>query len=108
MDKLLKSLYDNYYKPLPQFELKQEIEDCHQKLIELLSKPERKLVLQIIDAQDEVSEKLALDSFITGFRLAWQLTNELNYYQTQHPFLTRDFVRPDAVSLSEDKKQSKP
>ena len=45
MDKLLKSLYDNYYKPLPHAELKQEIEDCRQKLIEVLSKQERKLVL---------------------------------------------------------------
>ena len=108
MDKLLKSLYDNYYKPLPLAELKQEIEDCRQKLIEVLSKQERKLVLQIIDAQDEVSEELALDSFTAGFRLAWQLANELNYYQRMHPILTRDSVRPGAISLSEDKEQPKP
>ena len=108
MDKLLKSLYDNYYTPLPQTELKQEIEGCHQKLIEVLGKSERKLVLQIIDAQDEVSEELALDSFTAGFQLAWQLANELNYYQMLHPILTRDSVRLDAISLSEDMEQSKP
>ena len=108
MDKLLKSLYHSYYKPLPQIKLKQEIEDCHQKLIEILDKPERKLVLQIIDAQCEIAELLSLDSFTAGFQLAWQLANELNYYQTMHPILTRDSVRPDAISLSEDKEQPKP
>lgn len=103
MDKLLKSLYDNYCSLLPKTELNQEVEDCHQKLIELLGKPERKLVLQIIDTQNEIAEQLSLNSFIAGFHLAWQLCNELNYYQTRHPIMTRDFVRPGAVSLSEDK-----
>ena len=108
MDKLLKSLYDNYYKPLPLAELKQEIEDCRQKLIEVLSKQERKLVLQIIDSQDEIAELLSIDSFIAGFSLACRLSNELNHHQTMHPMLTRDSVRPGAISLSEDKEQPKP
>ena len=107
MDKLLKSLYDNYYTPLAQPELDQEIEECHQKLIEVLGKPERKLVLQIIDAQDEIAELLSIDSFIAGFSLACRLSDELNHHQTLHPILTRDSVRPDAISLSEDKEQPK-
>lgn len=108
MDKLLKSLYDNYYTPLAHPVLDQEIEECHQNLIEVLGKPERKLVLQIIDTQDEIAELLSIDSFIAGFSLACRLANELNHHQRLHPILTRDFVRPDAVSLSEDKEQSKP
>ncbi len=43
MNELLKSLYDNFYEPLPETELKKEIEDCHQQLIEALDKPERRL-----------------------------------------------------------------
>ena len=52
MNELLKALYDNFYEPLPETELKKEIEDCHQQLVEALDKPERRLVLQIIDDKD--------------------------------------------------------
>jgi len=81
MNELLKALYDNFYEPLPETELKKEIEDCHQKLIEALDKPERRLVLQIIDDKDQIAENRAIDSFIAGFRLAWQLANEIANYQ---------------------------
>ena len=76
MNELLKALYDNFYEPLPEAELKKEIEDCHQKLIEALDKPERRLVLQIIDNKDQIAENRSIDSFIAGFSLAWQLGNE--------------------------------
>ena len=80
MNELLKALYDNFYEPLPETELKREIEDCHQQLIEALDKPERRLVLQIIDDKDQIAENRSIDSFIAGFRLAWQLQNEMFYY----------------------------
>jgi len=81
MNKLLKALYDDFYEPLPETELKKEIEDCHQKLIDALDKPERRLVLQIIDDKDQIAEDRSIDSFIAGFRLAWNLHNELNSYR---------------------------
>ena len=84
MNELLKALYDNFYKPLPKTELKKEIEDCHQALIAALDKPERRLVLQIIDAKDQIAEDRSIDSFIAGFRLAWTLGNELNMYEQTH------------------------
>ena len=77
MNELLKALYDNFYEPLPETELKKEIEDCHQQLIAALEKPERRLVLQIIDNKDQIAENRSIDSFIAGFRLAWQLSIEL-------------------------------
>ena len=80
MNELLKALYDNFYEPLPEAELKKEIDDCHQKLIEALDKPERRLVLQIIDNKDQIAENRSIDSFIAGFSLAWQLGNELQTY----------------------------
>ena len=49
MNETLKSLYDRFYTPLPMVEYEQEVEACHHQLIERLEKPERKLVLQIID-----------------------------------------------------------
>ena len=96
MNELLKELYDNFYEKLPQRQLKAEIEHCHQELIEKLEKPERKLVLQIIDCKDQIAEDLSIDSFICGFRLAWRLGEELNMYDEGRP--TRPvWVEEDAL-----------
>ena len=62
------------------------------ELIERLEKPERKLVLQIIDCKDQIAEDLSIDSFIAGFRLAMRLSQELNIYEKEHPLSTSDFV----------------
>ena len=83
MNERLKELYDNFYEKLPAPQLKAEIERCHQELIEKLDKPERRLVLQIIDCKDQIAEDLSIDSFISGFALAWSLSNELNNYKTE-------------------------
>lgn len=71
--KLLKELYDHFYTPPAQTEQKQEIENCHRALIEVLEKPERKLVLRNIDGKDQIAEDLSIDSFISGFELAWRI-----------------------------------
>lgn len=92
MNEVLKALYDSFYEKLPATQFKAEIERCHQELIEKLNKPERKLVLQIIDCKDQIAEDLSIDSFIAGFRLAWKLSQELNMYEKGHPVSTSDFV----------------
>ena len=92
MNELMKALYDSFYERIPATQLKDEIERCHQELIEKLDRPERKLVLQIIDCKDQIAEDLSIDSFIAGFRLAWKLSQELNMYEQEHPVSTRDFV----------------
>lgn len=66
-------------------EAEQEIEACHHQLIERLEKPERKLVLRIIDTQNLIAEERSIDSFLCGFKLAWELSNELNHYESGHP-----------------------
>ena len=81
--KLLKELYDSFYERPAATQLKTEIERCHQERIEKLDKPERRLVLQIIDCKDQIAEDLSIDSFISGFTLAWSLSNELNNYKTE-------------------------
>ena len=92
MNELLKALYDSFYEKLPATQLKAEIERCHQELIDKLDKPERKLVLQIIDCKDQIAENLSIDSFIAGFRLAMRLSQELNIYEKGHHLSTSDFV----------------
>ena len=92
MNDTLKQLYNRFYTPLPMVEAEQEIEFCHKQLIERLGKPERKLVLQIIDCKDQIAEELSIDSFSAGFRLAMRLSQELNIYEKGHPASTSDFV----------------
>ena len=62
-----------------------EIDDCYRQLIDRLEKPERKLVLRIIDTQNLIAEERSIDSFLCGFKLAWELSNELNHYESGHP-----------------------
>ena len=81
--KLIKELYGCFYTPPELSAPRQEIEDYHKALIEVLEKPERRLVLQIIDAKDRIVEDTSIDSFIFGFELAWQLSIELNNYNNE-------------------------
>lgn len=67
MNELLKTIYDCLYTRADSPELVSEIEDCHRQLIGRLDKPERKLVLHIIDNKDRIAEELSIDSFICGF-----------------------------------------
>ena len=88
-NELLKGLYDCFYTPPELFEQENEVEECHKALIAALEKPERKLVLRIIDAQDYITEQTSLDSFIAGFELAWRLSMELYNDENERSFSCR-------------------
>ena len=88
-NELLKGLYDCFYT-LPELsEQENEVEECHKALIEALAKPERKLVLRIIDAQNLIIEQTSLDSFTAGFELAWRLSIELQNEGNERSFTCR-------------------
>lgn len=94
MDDALKQLYDRFYTPLPMVEAEQEIEACHKQLIKRLEKPERKLVLRIIDNQGLIAEERSMDSFYYGFKLALELAYELNHFETdRYPFPAEEAER---------------
>ena len=80
IENVLKTLYWNLYTPCTNEEAEQELDDCHKQLINVLGKPERKLVLRIIDGKDRLADEIGLDSFIFGFKLATQLAHELKKY----------------------------
>ena len=88
--KLLRMLYDCFYIRPEFVEQEEEVRECHKALIEVLAKPERKLVLRIIDAQDYIKAETSLDSFIAGFELAWKLSNELYHDDNEQAA----FVKP--------------
>ena len=79
MNKTLTALYESFYTP-PQADTREEIKAIHKQLILKLDKPERRLVLRLIDAKDRLAEETSMDSFVFGFRLAWRLANELSSY----------------------------
>lgn len=97
----LKDLYDCFYTPPVFWEQKQEVEECHQALTKVLEKPERRLVLRIIDAQSLMAEERSIDSFVSGFELAWQLSMELNQYENERSVSRRKAKRLGALSVSE-------
>lgn len=76
MNKTLTALYDSFYTPPQSADTSTEIGAIHRQLIPKLDKPERRLVLRLIDAKDHLAEEMSMDSFVCGFRLA----NELNSY----------------------------
>ena len=84
MNELLKTLYWNLYAPCENRETEQELDDCHKQLIDILGKPERKLVLRIIDGKDRLADEIGLDSFIFGFKLATEIAYELK--RNDRPF----------------------
>lgn len=100
MNETLKSLYDRFYIPLPLAEYEQEVEACHHQLIERLEKPERKLVLRIIDTQNHITEERSLDSFLCGFKLEWELTNELHHFEENRHLSSAEGTETDACSVS--------
>ena len=100
MNDTLKLLYERFYTPLPLVDYEQEVETCHRQLIERLEKPERKLVLQIIDTQNHIIEERSLDSFLCGVRLAWELANELDHYEENRHLSSAEEAETGACSIS--------
>ena len=96
MNDTLKLLYDRFYIALPMAEAEQEIEICHRELIERLEKPERKLILRIMDAQGLIAEERSVDSFLCGFKLAWELTYELNHFEMDRHLSPEEKAEMDA------------
>ena len=100
MNELLKALYDCFYNAPEFLAQKQEVEECHQTLINVLDKPERRLVLQIIDAKDRIVEETSIDSFISGFELAWRLSAELNQCEKERSISRCTAKRLGVLSMS--------
>lgn len=82
MQTILNELFDQYNRFVPDGEFLQEVENAHQQLRQRLEKPERKLVLRIIDNKDLIAGARARESFTCGFWLAWRLLSQLHNYDS--------------------------
>ena len=57
--------------------LDRKIERTYRQLTRLLDEPERKLLLKMADLEDALREEACLNSFISGYRLAQGIQQEL-------------------------------
>lgn len=105
-DKILKELYDCFYTEPDMSVQKQVVEENHKALVEILEKPQRRQVLNIIDAKDRVCEVMSIDSFIAGFELAWQISVELSQQETRRAALYKTVQERRAYLMLKKKEEA--
>ena len=76
-------LHRKFWKELPKPEVERQYDEAFQELMRRLEKPERKLVLRLLDTRGLLAENAAFDSFACGLRLALGLTTELQHYEEE-------------------------
>lgn len=79
MYEYLRALMDRFPPAAKSQVLVQEIEAHRQALAGRLDKQRRKELLRLIDAQSALQDRVALDYFIAGFRLAKGIELELQH-----------------------------
>ena len=74
----MRALQDRFDALPPEdHETKEEADALFRGLCSELGRPERKQLIRLVDIQDARIEKTALNSFISGFKLAWGISREL-------------------------------
>ena len=79
----MQALQEKFFSDDVYAEQRQEIETMRCKLSHTLDKQQRKQLLQLVDAESQLRDDIALASFIAGFRLACGIGSELgknNWY----------------------------
>ena len=91
MNDYMKALYHRFETPSRSAEyLDRKIKRTHSQLARLLDKPEKKLRLRIADLEDELRDQACLNSFISGYRLAQGIQQELLAGQPPYSFEAED------------------
>ena len=91
MHDYMKALYHRFEAPSRRAEnLDRKIKRTHNQPTRLLDKPGRKLLLRIADMEDELRDEACLNSFISGYRLAQGIQQELLADQPPYSFEAED------------------
>ena len=77
MNDYMTALYQRFFQEPDFTELEEEIEQARQEVRDCLDKLQRRKLMQLVDAQNLLREKISLASFIAGFKLAWGIAKEL-------------------------------
>ncbi len=87
MHDYMKALYHRFKTPSRRTEyLERKIVKAHKRLAQQLDKPEKKLLLRIADLEDALRDEACLNSFISGYRLAQGIQQELLADQPPYSF----------------------
>ena len=73
----MNELYRRYFRAPDFGELKEEIEQTRQEVRDWLDQTQRRELMRLVDAQDQLKANLAQACFEAGFRLAMGLLREL-------------------------------
>ena len=91
MNDYMKALYHRFEVPSRRTKyLDRKIKRTHNQLTRLLDKPGQKLLLRIADLEDELRDEACLNSFISGYRLAQGIQQELLAGQPPYNFEAED------------------
>ena len=91
MHDYMKALYHRFETPSRRMEyMDKKIKRTHSQLARLLDKPGRKLLLRIADMEDELRDEACLNSFMSGYRLAQGIQQELLADQPPYSFEAED------------------
>ena len=73
----MSELYRRYFRAPDFSELKEEIEHTRQEVRDWLDQTQRRELMRLMDAQDQLQANLAKASFEAGFRLSMGLLREV-------------------------------
>jgi len=77
MNDYMRALHQRFFREPDVSELEEDIENTRQEVRDYLGQPERRKLMQLVDAQNLLREKISLASFIAGFKLAQEIAKEL-------------------------------
>jgi len=105
MNDYMRALYHRFdFSNVRMERLRRMIDETHDRLTEQLDKPERKLLLKLIDLEDVFRDQACLNSFMSGFRLAQGIQQELLADQPPYDFAAEDEQRAFESSRKEIRK----
>ena len=77
MNDYMRALHQRFFREPDVSELEEDIENTRQEVRDYLGQPERRKLMQLVDAQNLLREEISLASFIAGFKLAQEISKEL-------------------------------
>lgn len=77
MNDYMKALHQRFFRKPNLTELEHEIETARQEVRDCLDKVQRRRLMDLVDGQALMREAISLASFTAGFKLAWEITKEL-------------------------------
>ena len=73
----MKALHQRFYREPDFSEMEEDIEKTRQEVRDCLDKLQRRRLMHLVDTQNLLREDTSLASFTAGFKLAWELSKEL-------------------------------